>query len=158
MDELKERLRMSEIRADQFQKETEVLQSRLEDALQEQVKLEDRLHEEEERIESLENEKRDAARQMREMGAIYEAERTSMTKEKEEMGNREEEMQAIIQRLKESLSQKANGDDDARSEGRGFRHCMLPLTFFKSHKLTPTQLIIHRRASKAIIILLLHRP
>ncbi|KFY54269.1 hypothetical protein V496_07277 [Pseudogymnoascus sp. VKM F-4515 (FW-2607)] len=122
MDELKERLRMSEIRADQFQKETEVLQSRLEDALQEQVKLEDRLHEEEERVESLENEKRDAARQMREMGAIYEAERTSMTKEKEEMGNREEEMQVIIQRLKESLSQKANGDDDARSEGRGFRH------------------------------------
>ncbi|KFX86729.1 hypothetical protein V497_06906 [Pseudogymnoascus sp. VKM F-4516 (FW-969)] len=122
MDELKERLRASEIRAEQFQKETEVLQSRLEDALQEQVKLEDRLHEEEERIEALENEKRDAARQMREMGAIYEAERTSMTKEKEEMGNREEEMQAIIQRLKESLSQKANGDDDARSEGRGFRH------------------------------------
>lgn len=128
MDELKERLRMSEIRAEQFQKETEVLQSRLEDALQEQVRLEDRLHEEEERIESLENEKRDAARQMREMGAIYEAERTSMTKEKEEMSNREEEMQAIIQRLKESLSQKANGDDDARSEGRGFRHCMSPFT------------------------------
>lgn len=50
MDELKERLRISEIRAEQFQKETEVLQSRLEDALQEQVKLEDRLHEEEERI------------------------------------------------------------------------------------------------------------
>ena len=131
MDELKERLRMSEIRADQFQKETEVLQSRLEDALQEQVKLEDRLHEEEERLECMENEKRDSARQMREMGAIYEAERIAMTKEKEEMANREEEMQAIIQRLKESLSQKASGDDDARSEGRGFRHCMIPICPFR---------------------------
>lgn len=124
MDELKERLRISEIRAEQFQKETEVLQSRLEEALQEQSKFEDRLHEEAERLEILENEKRDTARQMREMGSIYEGERIAMTKEKEEMANREEEMQAIIQRLKESLSQKSNADDDGRSEGRGFRHCM----------------------------------
>jgi chromosome segregation ATPase len=129
MDELKERLRISEIRAEQFQKETDVLQSRLEDALQEQVKLEDRLHEETERMEILENEKRDSARQMREMESIYEAERIAMTKEKEEMANREDEMQAIIQRLKESLNQKANGDDDGRIESRGFRHCMCPLPF-----------------------------
>ncbi|KFY21148.1 hypothetical protein V491_03123 [Pseudogymnoascus sp. VKM F-3775] len=54
-------------------------------------------------------------------------ERTSMTKEKEEMSNREEEMQAIIQRLKESLSQKANGDDgdgveEADVDGIGDEH------------------------------------
>jgi chromosome segregation ATPase len=120
LDEVKERLRTSEIRAEEYQKETEVLQSRLDEAIQEQVKLEDRLHETEERLEILENEKREYARQRREMETIYEAERVAMTREKEEMANREEEMQTVIQRLKESLSQRSFVDDECRIS----RHCM----------------------------------
>jgi chromosome segregation ATPase len=88
-----------------------VLQSKLDDALKEQAKLEEKVHEHEEQIESLTNEKREAARQMREMETIYEAERSAMMKEKEEMANREEEMQAVIQRLKDSLAQR-NLDED----------------------------------------------
>lgn len=130
MEELKEKLRTADAQAEQSRKETEVAQSRLKDALQEQAKLEDRLHEEVERVEVMGNEKRDASRQMREMESIYEAERIAMTKEKEETSNREEEMQVIIQRLKESLSQKSNGDDDGRLESRGFRHCMFRLFTF----------------------------
>jgi exonuclease VII large subunit len=124
LDDLKERLRKTETISEQFQKQTQVLQSRLDDALQEQGKLEDRLHENEERLESLENEKRDALRQKREMEAIYEAERSSMTKEREEMSNREEEMQTIIQRLKDSLNQRANGDEESRIS----RRCMFRLS------------------------------
>lgn len=120
LDELKERLRASEINSEQFEKETEVLQSRLDEALLEQGKLEDRLHETEERLEISENEKREMSRQMREMESIYETERVSMTREKEDMANREEEMQTVIQRLKDSLSQRANPDDESRT----FRHCM----------------------------------
>jgi hypothetical protein len=104
--------------SEQFQKQVQVLQSRLDEALQEQGKLEDRLHESEERLESLENEKRDALRQKREMEAIYEAERSSMTKEREEMSNREEEMQTIIQRLKDSLTQRSNTDEESRLSRR----------------------------------------
>ncbi len=133
LEEVKEKLRQSEVRAEQLQKETEVLQARFVDATAEQAKLEDRLHEEAEVIEQLKNEKRDSARQMREMESIYEAERAAMNKEKEEMSNREEEMQSIIKRLKESLSQKNNEDDDSRSDGRSdsrnFRHCK-PITPF----------------------------
>jgi hypothetical protein len=84
------------------------------------------LHEETERVEALKLEKKDTARQTREMEGIYEAERAGMTKEREEWQNREEEMQAVIRRLKESLSQRGGDDDDARSEGSGrpsFRHC-----------------------------------
>ncbi|PQE04743.1 M serotype protein [Rutstroemia sp. NJR-2017a BBW] len=118
LDDLKERLRKTETISEQFQKQTQVLQSRLDEALQEQGKLEDRLHESEERLETLQNEKRDALRQRREMESIYEAERSSMTKEREEMANREEEMQAIIQRLKDSLSQRSSVDEENRLSRR----------------------------------------
>jgi uncharacterized membrane protein YccC len=126
--------------SEQFQKQAQVLQSRLDEALQEQGKLEDRLHESEERLETLENEKRDAFRQKREMEAIYEAERSSMTKEKEEMSNREEEMQTIIQRLKDSLAGRSNTDEDSRLS----RRCKLdhlspqasPLTTFSKQYFT----------------------
>ncbi|TAQ86341.1 hypothetical protein B7494_g5352 [Chlorociboria aeruginascens] len=118
LDDLKDRLRKTETISEQYLKQAQVLQSRLDEALQEQGKLEDRLHENEERLEVLENEKRDALRQRREMESIYEAERSSMTKEREEMGNREEEMQIIIQRLKDSLTQRSNVDEESRISRR----------------------------------------
>lgn len=125
MEDLREKLRKSETRADQFQKETEVLQSRLEESLAEQAKFEDRHHEDTERIETLENAKGAHERQMREMERIYEGERAAMNKEKEEMSSREEEMQSIIRRLKDSLSHKSIGDDGelSRPDSRSFRHC-----------------------------------
>ncbi|KAI1812599.1 hypothetical protein GGS20DRAFT_557035 [Poronia punctata] len=113
IDDLKDRLSKADAGSEQYRKQAEVLQSRLDDALKEQAKLEERAHENEEQIETLRNEKREAARQMREMEAIYEAERSSMMKEKDEMTNREEEMQAIINRLKETLNQR-NAEDEYR--------------------------------------------
>jgi chromosome segregation ATPase len=118
IDDLKERLRKSETESEQFQKQAQVLQLRLDEALSEQGKLEDRLHESDERLEALENGQREAQKQKREMEAIYEAERSSMLKDREEMGNREEEMQVIIQRLKDSLSQKSSADDETRLSRR----------------------------------------
>ena len=120
IDDLKERLALAESGFETNKRQVEVLQSKLDDALKEQAKLEERVHESEEQIESLTNEKREASRQMREMETIYEAERSAMMKEKDEMGNREEEMQTVIQRLKDSLAQR-NLDED-----RPTRQC----TFF----------------------------
>lgn len=111
IDDLKERLAQAESGFETYKRQAEVLQSKLDDALKEQAKLEERVHESEEQIESLTNEKREAARQMREMETIYEAERSAMMKEKDEMANREEEMQTVIQRLKDSLAQR-NLDED----------------------------------------------
>lgn len=119
LDDLKDRLGKAETISEQLQKQNQVLQSRFEEANQEQGKLEEKLHESEERIEALENDKRDALRQKREMESIYEAERVSMTKEREEMTNREEEMQSIIQRLKDSLNQRNNVEEEHRLS----RHC-----------------------------------
>lgn len=123
IDDLKSRLTTAENQSEQLKRQNEVLQSMLDEAHKEQAKLEEKVHEGDEQIEALRNEKRDAARQMREMEAIYEAERSSMTKEKEEMANREEEMQMVIQRLKDNLAQRVNADDEPRqSRQRRFSH------------------------------------
>ncbi|KAI1118472.1 hypothetical protein F5Y14DRAFT_398553 [Nemania sp. NC0429] len=113
IEDLKDRLHKADTASEQYRRQAEVLQSRLDEALKEQAKLEERAHENEEHIEALRNEKRETARQMREMEAIYEAERSSMMKEKDEMSNREEEMQTIINRLKDTLNQR-NAEDEYR--------------------------------------------
>jgi len=125
LDDLKERLAKAESTSESYKKAADVLQVRLDEALGEQARLEEKCHEYEEQVEGLQNERREAARQMREMEAIYEAERSAMAKEKDDMANREEEMQMIIQRLKDSLAQRnANGDDELRPS----RHCKCPYT------------------------------
>jgi DNA repair exonuclease SbcCD ATPase subunit len=119
VEDLQQRLEKEEKLSEQYKKQLEVLQSKLDDTTREAAKLEEKVHENEEHVESLQNEKREATRQIREMESIYEAERSSILKEKEEMGNREEEMQTVIQRLKDSLAQRNNGDDDVRPSRQG---------------------------------------
>ena len=123
IDDLKERLAQAESSSESNKRQADVLQSKLDDALKEQAKLEEKVHESKEQIESLTNEKREAARQMREMENIYEAERSAMTKEKEEMANREEEMQAVIQRLKDSLAQRNSDEDRPTRQCESFPPC-----------------------------------
>ncbi|KAI6354194.1 hypothetical protein MCOR25_008703 [Pyricularia grisea] len=123
IDDLKERLSKAETSAETTQRQAEVLQSKLDEAMAEQARLEERLHEQEEQIEALSNEKRESTRRIHEMESIYEAERSAMAKEKEEMGNREEEMQTVIQRLKDSLAQRnVNGADDESRPSRQATH------------------------------------
>lgn len=149
LDDLKERLSKAEISSEQFRKQVEVLQTRLDDAIKESSKLEEKVHETEEQIETLKNEKRDAARQMREMEAIYEAERSSMTKEKEDMSNREEEMQTIIQRLKDTLSQRMANDEEGRSSRQCRSHPVkyelsgANITKQQHHRLMLTTAVLH---------------
>jgi len=113
IEDLKKRHQDADTISEQYRKQAEVLQARLDEAVKDHDQLEEELHETEEELEVLRNEKREAARQMREMETIYEAEKSSILKEKEEMATREEEMQAVINRLKETLNQR-NLDDESR--------------------------------------------
>lgn len=118
LDDLRERLQKAEIASEEYRKQAEVLQSRFDEVTKEQVKYEEKCHEHEEQIEALQNEHRESTRKIREMEAIYEAERSAIVKEKEEMSNREEELQMVIARLKDSLNQKMSredNDDEPRS-------------------------------------------
>ncbi|KAF4443117.1 m serotype [Fusarium austroafricanum] len=114
VEDLQKRLENEEKSSLQYKRQVEVLQSKLDEAVKESTKLEEKTHEFEEQIETLSNEKREMTRQMREMESIYEAERSSILKEKEEMASREEEMQAMIQRLKDSLAQRNNTAEEIR--------------------------------------------
>ncbi|KAF2195292.1 hypothetical protein K469DRAFT_649063 [Zopfia rhizophila CBS 207.26] len=126
LHDLKERLQKAESEADERQKQIDVLNSRLDDALQEQSRLEERAHEEEEKVEALENAKRELTRQHRELEAIYEAERAQTMKEKEESQGKEEELQGTIQRLKETMAMKnvqtSDGEESNLSRTSSFRN------------------------------------
>ena len=115
LQDLKERLEKAESEAEERHKQVKVLNSQLDEALQEQAKLEERAHEEEEKVESLENLRRELTRQHRELEGIYEAERVQAMKEKENTQAREEELQETIQRLKETMASKnlqPEGEED----------------------------------------------
>jgi len=120
LQDLKERLEKAESEVEERHKQVKVLNSQLDEALQEQAKLEERAHEEEEKVESLENVRRELTRQHRELEGIYEAERVQAMKEKESTQSREEALQETIQRLKEAMASKSlqpEGDEDASRPG-----------------------------------------
>lgn len=117
MEELQQRLHEQERQYEESQKQAAVLQLKLDEALKEQGMLEERFSEQSERINDLENDKKESVRARREMEQIYESERAAVMKEKEEAATREEEMKTALQRMKETLAQRemrAGLDDDRR--------------------------------------------
>ncbi|KAE8350248.1 hypothetical protein BDV28DRAFT_44005 [Aspergillus coremiiformis] len=113
IEELKEQLQKAEMASEQYQKQLGVLQMRLDEAVSEQGKLEDQAHEKDSKIEALNGEIRDHVRQIRDLEQAHELERNAMLQEKEQQASRGEEMQATIQRLKDSLAQKERINTDA---------------------------------------------
>lgn len=115
IDDLKEQLQKAETASEQYQKQLGVLQMRLDEAVAEQAKLEDQAHEKESKLDALGAEIRDHARQLRDMEQAHDQDRTAMLQDKEQQASREEELQATIQRLKETIAQKdirVNADSD----------------------------------------------
>jgi chromosome segregation ATPase len=127
IDDLRERLQQAEVAAEEAQKQHAVTQARLDDTSKEHNSIEESMHEQEERLEQLEIEKKESIRQRREFEAIYEAERAQSMKEKEELQVREEELRDTIQRLKETMAQKEMRGEDERRQSIS-RACMLSRT------------------------------
>lgn len=117
VDDLAEKLAVAEQSTVDREKQMAIVQARLDESLHEQGILEDSVHEKAERIEELENAKKESTRARREMEQIYEAERAASIKEKEEAATREAEMRNALQRMKETLAQRemrAGLDDERR--------------------------------------------
>jgi len=115
MDELRERVQKAELASEEYQRQLGILQARLGESMQEQVKLEDRVHENEAKANQLEDEKVVFLRQKREMERQIESERTVMMQDRAQQKAREVEQQSVVQRLKETLAQrelKASSEDD----------------------------------------------
>ena len=112
MDELRSRVQKAETASEEYQRQLNFLQARLNESQQEHSQLEDRLHQNNMRVEELESDSAQFARQKREMQDLHDTERTSLLKDVAEQRKREEELISVNQRLKESLSQR-----EARNSG-----------------------------------------
>ncbi|KAI9790309.1 MAG: hypothetical protein M1835_001069 [Candelina submexicana] len=117
LEELKLRVHKAETASEEYQRQLNQLQIRLDDSLKEQERLEETARQDEERIVRLEDDKRESLRLRQEAESQHDADRASMQREREDQAQREEELKSVIQRLKETLVQKdtrATMDDDLR--------------------------------------------
>lgn len=106
MEELRERVKKAEAASEEYQRQLNALETRLTESMQEQGRMEERIHDGEAKINELEDEKVIAVRQKRDIEKLFESERNAMMQDKAEQIAREEEQQAAIQRLKETLAQR----------------------------------------------------
>lgn len=110
--ELKQQLQKAEIASEQYQKQLEVLQMRLDEVLTDQNRLEERDSQHDGEIQALRLEVKDFARQKRDLEQSYESEKAIILKEREEQADKEGELQSVIRRLNETIRQR-----DLRSHG-----------------------------------------
>jgi chromosome segregation ATPase len=133
IEDLREQLQKAETASEQYQKQLGVLQMRLDEAVAEQAKLEDQAHEKDSKLDALGAQIRDHARQLRDMEQAHDQDRTAMLQDKEQQASREEELQATIQRLKETIAQKdirvnADSDKEISRSCTSYYFCTSPIS------------------------------
>lgn len=122
-------MRKAETASEEYQRQLNMLQTRLDDSHFQQGKLEDQVAEVMGTMEELENEKSRELRLRREMESNFDAERTAFVRDKDEQKAKEEELELVIQRLKENLAQRdlrsGVDDDNALSRSRKFLYAAI---------------------------------
>jgi len=141
IDDLKNQLNRAETASEEYMKQLEVLQSRLDDALKEQGKLEDQIHGKTTEIEKLQNAARESARQRKELEQMFEADKTAVIREKEQQAIHEEELHSTIQRLKETIAQR-DLRPNLDNEGKLSRSCT-------SYPVQQSAVCLHRNSQPA---------
>src|SRR5271163_4268739 len=116
--ELKEQLQRAEFASEQYQKQLEVLQLRLDEVLIDQSRLEDQGHQRDAEIQILQANAKDFARQRKEMEQFHEAEKALILKERDQQARKEEELQVVIRRLNDTIRQRDIRFQDASPSGR----------------------------------------
>lgn len=106
MEELKSRVQKAETASEEYQRQLNLLQARLEESHHEQGQLEDRLHQSNTTIEELESDYAAATRHKRETEDLFETERNAILHDNMEQQAKVEELQGAYQRLKETLAQR----------------------------------------------------
>ena len=127
VDNLKKSLRNAEQVSEDYQNQLTVVQKRMDDLMKEHGKLEEHFHESTKKIAELENKRKEESRQVREMANLYESERMSMFRDREEATAREDELRKTVQRLKETMAGREMrfnmGAGSERRSSRQGMHC-----------------------------------
>ena len=114
LDELRTRVQKAETASEEYQRQLNLLQARLDESQQSHGKLEDQLHEKREQLEELETGKVQVARQKRDLEKLFEEERAAMINDQSEQNAKHEGLQTTVQRLRENLAQKEQELADER--------------------------------------------
>ena len=144
IEELREKTRNAETASEEYQRQLNMLQTRLDDSLCQQGKLEDQVAEVLKTMEDVENEKSREIRLRRDMESTFDAERAAFSRDKNEQKVKVEEMELVIQRLKENLAQRdlrtGVDDDNGLSRSRKFFYAVARNLSF-SHFCSSQQII-----------------
>lgn len=104
VEEFRQRVQKAETVSENYQRQLQVMESRLNELLLEHGKLEDRLHEREEKLTKLQDQEKITARQRRDMENEFDSERKAVLRDQLEQKAVEEELRAANKRLKDNLA------------------------------------------------------
>lgn len=117
MADLEERLQRSEQASEQYRKQLEVMQTRLDEATNEQTASEEKEFAQRTELDKLRAELREAARQNRESETSHESEKRMLLQDRENQATRELELQSTIARMNETLRNKGIERSNANRAG-----------------------------------------
>jgi len=105
--DLKEQVERAEQASEQYRRQLEGLQQRLDEATDQQTAAEERDFATRTQVDKLLAEVKDSARQKRELEVNFESERSMLIQEKDRTSEREQELQSVVNRLTETLQTKS---------------------------------------------------
>lgn len=105
--DLKEQVERAEQASEQYRRQLEALQQRLDEATDQQTAAEERDFATRTHIDKLLAEVKDSARQKRDIELNFESERSMLIQEKDRTSQREQELQSVVTRLTETLKTKS---------------------------------------------------
>ena len=106
VDELKTQLQKAERASEQYQRQRDVFQLRLDELLRERATLEERQHLHDAEIMAAKNKVKESDKATRELLDAHNTEKTLLLRDRDEKLGREVELQLIIQRLNETVRSK----------------------------------------------------
>ena len=104
VENLKKSLHSAEVMCEEHRQQAEVLQQKMDQMLREHARLEEQLHDSTLSNDGHEARRKEDSRRVRDMASLFESERAAMLRDREEAGAREKELQATVQRLKETMA------------------------------------------------------
>ncbi|KAI5802302.1 hypothetical protein FPQ18DRAFT_300441 [Pyronema domesticum] len=115
LEDIRTRLAKSESAAEaaaqEYSLQIKALQLRLDEAQKDYAKVEEQMHSKEDAIENMQIQIKELTRSKRDQENIYEAERIAAQQDRQELLDRDEELNTIIQRLKDTLAQRQNSSE-----------------------------------------------
>lgn len=128
--DLKEQVQRAEQASEQYQKQLEIMQQRLDEAAAEQTSAEERDFQRQTELDRLRAEIKDLNRQRRELELAYNEDKQMFLQERERQAAKEADLQGAISRLNEAL--RARGAERVSASRSG----MLELSTFACPELT----------------------